>query len=135
MVNTRNSINTTMSDRLNELRNLISEALEKTRPMKVYPKQQSKYLGYVDFENNPNDPDVHLVGYGVLTLSVLGREAAKHIQQISGMVGSRPADALTQLTDPNSVAISKLRALVEAQELLNTPQAKRMKTTAMKGRA
>jgi hypothetical protein len=75
------------------------------------------------------------VGYGVLTLSVLSREAAKHIQQISGMVGSRPADALTQLTDPNSVAIAKLRALVEAQELLNTPQAKRMKTVAMKGRA
>ena len=124
-----------MSDRLNELRNLISEALEKTRPMKVYPKQQSEYLGFVDFSNDPQDPDIHIVGYGVLSYSRLAKEAAEGLRRIADIVPNSPNTALSLLLMQYSTAtIGKIRALAEAQNLISSSQGKRTQTLAKKAR-
>jgi hypothetical protein len=118
--------------RIDKLRTLIAEALEASaaRKTKIFPSKPSQYLGYVDFGDDPNDPDIHIVGYAVVKMNTLVREVSRSVKAVGDMVTTSAAQALKQLTEPNSVTISKLRALVEAQELLNSPQAKRMRTMA-----
>jgi len=124
-----------MENRPNELKKLIAETLGSIpAKFRIQPSQRSEYLGFVDFSNDPQDPDIHIVGYGVLTYSRLAKQAAEGLRKIADMVSNSPNAALEQLTQKYSVAMSKIRALAEAQNLISSSQGKRTQTLAKKAR-
>lgn len=94
---------------------------------------------YLDYRNNPNDPEVHIAGYGLWKLSYLKRDIQKDLNSLAQMVGTRPASQLLQiLTDvegkksSNLYVAYKLAALAEVEEFLERPATKRALTRMRK---
>jgi len=94
---------------------------------------------YLDYRNNPNDPEVHIAGYGLWKLSYLKRDIQKDLNSLAQMVGTRPASQLLQILSDvegkkssNLYVAYKLAALAEVEEFLERPATKRALTRMRK---
>lgn len=88
---------------------------------------------YLDYRNNPNDPEVHIAGMGLWKLSYLKKDIQNDLNRLAQMVGSRPASQLLQILSDvegkkssNLYVAFKLAALAEVEEFLERPSTKRV---------
>jgi hypothetical protein len=98
-----------------------------------------KIVRYLDYKNDPNDPEVHIAGYGLWKLSYLKRDIQNDLNSLAQMVGRAPASQLLQILSDvegkkmwsNHVAY-RLAALAEVEEFLERPTTKRALTKMRK---
>ncbi len=98
-----------------------------------------KIVRYLDYKNDPNDPEVYISGYGLWKLSYLKRDIQNDLNSLAQMVGRAPASQLLQILSDvegkkmwsNHVAY-RLAALAEVEEFLERPTTKRALTRMRK---
>ena len=81
---------------------------------------------------DPENPDIHISGWGVLPLKSLHRWVAKHLKDIAnyaGTVSDRTAKNMDhELYSKHSPLMHKVKALNEVWEYMKKPQYKRAVT-------
>lgn len=94
----------------------------------------------LDFTQDINDPSVHLFGLGTVRISTLKNEIKKDLIRFAELVGHRDTkDLMVHLMDIEGRHSSgmyfayKLQALMEVEEYLKSPAAKRKITMMKKG--
>jgi hypothetical protein len=94
--------------------------------MKIHQITESGYItDPKDFD--PDNVEVQIKGYGVLTLSQIKNKIKKMLETLAAKVDVLEPESLKYAMD-NSVLPHMIQAYVDATAELNTPQMKRKKT-------
>ena len=107
--------------------------------------KEYKYGGVINMKDqmksgkfDPENPDIHISGWGVLPLKSLHRWIAKHLKDLSndiGTVSDRTAKNVEyELYKKHSPLEAKIKALNEAYQQINSSQYKRAVTIWKKKR-
>tara|TARA_Y100000593_G_C4040094_1_gene204708 strand:- start:107 stop:463 length:357 start_codon:yes stop_codon:yes gene_type:complete len=109
-----------------KLKPLLNEVTYKNGGI-IHMKDQMK-----DGTFDPENPDIHVSGWGVLPLKSLHKWVAKHLKDIAnyaGTVSGRTAKNMDyELYAKHSPLMQKIKALNEVWEYMNKPQYKRAVT-------
>ena len=107
--------------------------------------KEYKYGGIIHMKDqmkdgtfNPDNPDIHISGWGVLPLKSLHKWVSKHLKDIANyidVVSDRTAkNAEKELYDKHSPLKQKVLALVEVHKYINSSQYKRAVTIYKKNK-
>jgi hypothetical protein len=119
----------------------FNESLNSLNEFKQFTMEvNGKVARTLTFNNNFEDPEVRLLGYGDLRLGYLKKDIQNDLNKLASMVGTRPASQILQImhdtegkTSSNMYIAYKLIALAEVEEFMQRASTKRRITMMRKG--
>ena len=121
-----------MLKRIQEALNLFPQELNEAATSKVLVIDNGKVAKQLDFSASMEDPEVRLMGYGEMRLSLLKKDIQNDLKKLADLVGNRPASQILQIlhdtegkTSSNMYIAYKLIALAEVEEFMQRATTKR----------
>lgn len=96
----------------------------------------------LDFSDDPNDPVVHLFGYGTMKVSTLKKDIQRDAMRLAEFVGKIDSAKLVAMLgdvkgrfSSNMYLAFKLQALADVEEFMKRPEVKRKVTLIKKSKS